>query len=260
MLLLLVAAAQCLKRRTFKRFRLQVAGHGNIEEWDGRSGLVFKPWSAREEDFYRQAPSAMRPLLPHFLGVETIVRQREPAKFLALENFTSQFTRPSIMDLKIGFVLHCEDASGVKKHRMQMKTENTTSGSIGLRVCGMHVVNGPGHAGARDYDKEYGRTLTAETFASAFDVFIPDTTRRSHLISLFKEKIQRIYDCVSALEGPQIRSSSLLLVYDGERTAVDVRMIDFAQSRFTEETVKDANYIEGLEHLLTAMASLTEGC
>ena len=29
-------------------FKDQVAGHGNIEQWADRDGLVFKPWSEKE--------------------------------------------------------------------------------------------------------------------------------------------------------------------------------------------------------------------
>lgn len=251
----LVVEALARERRTkFERFDLQVAGHGNIEVWEGRPGVIFKPWSAREETFYREAPSDVRSLLPEFLGVETIVRNHEELKFIALENFTSKFAAPSIMDLKIGFVLFREDASGLKKYRMQVKTANTTSGSIGLRVCGMHVRTGPGPDDCTDYGKEYGRTLTKDTFPEAFEAFIPDEARRPQLIAMFRERIKTIYKRISAIDGPEIRSSSLLLVYDREGLAVDVRMIDFAQSRFTQGHEQDINYIEGLEHLLNAMA------
>ncbi|KAF7487772.1 Inositol hexakisphosphate kinase 1 [Sarcoptes scabiei] len=60
-------------------------------------------------------------------------------KFILLENLTSNFEYPCIMDLKMGTRLHDDLASQTKIESHESKVNETTSGALGLRVTGIQV-------------------------------------------------------------------------------------------------------------------------
>lgn len=58
---------------------------------------------------------------------------------LCLENVLHGFTRPCILDLKMGFLLYDNEATEEKRKRMIHKFMTTTSGSLGLKISGLKV-------------------------------------------------------------------------------------------------------------------------
>lgn len=58
---------------------------------------------------------------------------------LVLENLSHKFSRPNIMDIKLGTVLYDEGASEDKVKRMIETAKNTTSFESGVRLTGFQV-------------------------------------------------------------------------------------------------------------------------
>uniref|UniRef100_A0A8C9RJU3 Kinase n=1 Tax=Scleropages formosus TaxID=113540 RepID=A0A8C9RJU3_SCLFO len=107
---------------------------------DGNSGLSSEkishnPWSLR---CLKQQLSHMRSEFKH----------RKLYKFLLLENVVRRFVYPCILDLKMGTRQHGDDATEEKAARQIKKCKQTTSSTLGMRVCGMQVYQmdtGPWH-------------------------------------------------------------------------------------------------------------------
>jgi len=140
---------------------------------------------------------------------------------VVLENITAGFKRPNILDVKLGKRLWAEDAPDAKRQKLDKLASETTSGSLGFRVAGMkawqlnryHV-----------YDKFYGRDRTAENVYQAFqDLFDADPDDGD--LDIFEDVVDGVVEAVEEIEttvaGQESRmySSSLLLVYEGDRSA-----------------------------------------
>lgn len=58
---------------------------------------------------------------------------------VVLENLLSGYKKPNVLDIKLGSILHDNDASEEKIQRLNTVSNSTTSGPFGLRVCGMKL-------------------------------------------------------------------------------------------------------------------------
>ncbi|XP_039649845.1 inositol hexakisphosphate kinase 1-like, partial [Perca fluviatilis] len=90
------------------------------------SEISHNPWSLR---CHKQQLSRMR----------SESKDRKLFKFLLLENVVHHFSYPCILDLKMGTRQHGDDASEEKAARQIRKCEQSTSATLGVRVCGMQV-------------------------------------------------------------------------------------------------------------------------
>ncbi|GAA6080280.1 inositol hexakisphosphate kinase 1 isoform X1, partial [Tachysurus ichikawai] len=111
------------------RLDLQIYSDVPFQMLDGNSGLSAEkishnPWSLR---CHKQQLSRMR----------SESKERKLYKFLLLENVVHHFSCPCILDLKMGTRQHGDDASEEKAARQMKKCEQSTSATLGVRVCGM---------------------------------------------------------------------------------------------------------------------------
>lgn len=170
-----------------------------------------------------------------------------------LENIAAGFKRPNVLDVKLGARLWADDARPEKRAKLDSVSQQTTSSSLGLRICGMKVYTGENgesdeggltnpydakHEGRegkkgevvekdgfKRYDKWYGRSLTEGNVKEGFEAFFAGAklggVDRSKLIAKrVIEELKRVQQTLEAEES-RMYSASVLIVYEGDPEALE---------------------------------------
>ncbi|CDH51754.1 arginine metabolism regulation protein iii [Lichtheimia corymbifera JMRC:FSU:9682] len=192
---------------------------------------------------------------------------------LCLENVLHGFTRPCVLDLKLGTRLYDDDATPEKREKMQKNAKGTTSEELGIRISGMKVYNTIDRAWAI-YDKQFGRSRTADTildgllsfffptssYAKANDPVIvndeeqdkaigggssnSDVSNRKRISGTKMNWImENLLDDIGSIreyveEHPELEMycASLLMVFEGDKDAADTTWKTMLQKDRQEKT------------------------
>ena len=147
---------------------------------------------------------------------------------IVLENVAAGFTKPNILDVKLGARLWADDAPPAKRQKLDKVASETTSQPLGFRIAGMRIWTGPeantpdvNLDGYKVYDKAYGRTFSAKTVHEGFDTFFI-VESAGVTPGLAREVARRFYEDLKGLqqalekEESRMYSASLLFIYEGD--------------------------------------------
>lgn len=228
-----------------KAFGLAAAGHDGVMS-DESGSVVIKPCTAAEVAFY-EASVASHPnfaaYMPTFLGTLQLGEPTAPSTDstppvhnrntnIVLSNIAYGFTRPCVLDVKLGAQLWDEGASPEKRARLDKVSDGTTSRSLGFRVAGMKVYKGIAAVGSdpaidatgyRVYDKYYGRVFTAENVIDAFKEYFTSEITPEQVKLVAGRLLKKVREIREILEGQESRmySASLLFCYEGDKNAIE---------------------------------------
>ncbi|KAF9872295.1 inositol polyphosphate kinase [Colletotrichum karsti] len=147
---------------------------------------------------------------------------------VVLENSGAGFTKPNILDVKLGVRLWADDAPAEKKKRFDDITAKTTHGPLGFRIAGMKVYRGSTTKSELDeedykiYDKDYGRVhVNTDNIVENFRKFIFNKTAGideelgKAVAQAFLRNLRNVERVLSSEES-RMYSASLLFVFEGD--------------------------------------------
>lgn len=250
----------------------QIAGHGSCN--DGQrgmlkheSGFVLKPVQGppkglREVTFYQtiststtETDSKFKALTAKFFGTDSVkLSNGDHSEYLVLENLTQGFSKPCVMDVKIGSITYGPDASEAKKGK-EAQSYAGTKLPFGFSVLGI-ISNS--NKGFKRLTEAFGRSLSEDNIDDVLDNFLDIEDGLAKIVArCFLEKLDEFLEFFSQQTTYHVYASSLLFVYDYDalesencnlRDLVRLKLIDFAHV-FPANGELDQNFLFGLRNL-----------
>lgn len=190
-------------------------------------------------------------------------------KFIKLECISKNFKLPCVMDLKMGTRGHGDFVSKEKRERKEQRIYNSTSRTLGVRMCGVQCYD----LSTQQYkftNKYEGRRFSDDDFKNCLKEFLFNgVSYRTDLLPPLIQKLDTLSKQLLNMEGYRFYCSSLLIIYDADMSlfqenntaensvpSIELRMIDFANARLKEEetnmhTGPDDGYIFGVTSLIS---------
>jgi 1D-myo-inositol-tetrakisphosphate 5-kinase/inositol-polyphosphate multikinase len=218
--------------------------------------------------------------IPNYFGVvkhHTLVRPSIPSpygisydSYLLLQDTTVNFSKPCVIDIKVGSQSYEPDATEEKRKREHSKYP--AQASFGFRIVGMRI-HDPSHREAcKDgfvfYSKQFGRSLLSReelkqafvTYFGSRSVNTSQSNKRSNTISNILCHLKSIQHWFQDNDSICFYASSLLIAYEGNSETsenpdmVNVKMIDFGRVR--RQAGGDPGYLLGLNTITSLLEEI----
>ncbi|XP_013194870.1 inositol hexakisphosphate kinase 2 [Amyelois transitella] len=139
--------------------------------------------------------------------------------FLMMENITSSYRRPCVLDLKMGTRQHGDDASAEKRSKQIAKCAASTSATLGVRLCGMQIYVPETGACVRR-DKYWGRALSEAGLRDALrEFFAGGGGLRVRAVRRVLRDLDGLRRAIAKQTNYRFYSCSLLIVYEGDTSS-----------------------------------------
>ncbi|KAL4437582.1 hypothetical protein ABPG74_017820 [Tetrahymena malaccensis] len=248
----LCSSPTLVKADRFYLYLNQVGGHSTfLKPVDDRINFIAKPVQSKELEFYESLMktknmSKLKKFLPKYYGTveinnstQIVINNKKRlsdmtssqnqyninfdsksqwlqslfskrfkyGKYMKLQDLTKNKKFPCILDIKMGFK--------APNQKDENKFQNSTSSSVGFRICGMNVYQ-PLKKCAIFKDKYWGRQIQQQSLESSVASFFFDGEQiRFGLIHMFIKQLKKLKRALQYYKGYKFHSSSLLLIYDG---------------------------------------------
>merc|ERR1711915_680672 len=193
----------------------------------GDERYVCKPLNRRELRFYQEIPKQLRSHVPQFMGTLDIQDNHTDSQrrgslikalvnqYLVLENLTTGFKKPCVLDLKMGTRMYSDFATDSKRKSQRRKSKKSTSAKLGVRFCGSQRFS-VSNDSFEMFDKYVGRQadeLELRRLLKKF--FTHGRLLQKEVINNVLREICEIKKSLLDLEGYRLYSSSILIIYEG---------------------------------------------
>ena len=230
---------------------------------EGIISILDSLFSDKEVAFY----STIKERDPEFVkwiagyhGIKEVNQNGINGKFMIIDDLTYSYSKPSIIDLKMGVKTWEDDAPKEKIERESKKYP--LQRKIGFRLTGMRVFN----TEKQEFDiygKNYGYSLTEETLPNMFATyfsFVKAELRQAVIRSVI-EQLESILEWFELRGHLQFICTSVLIIFEGN-TESDyrpiVRLVDFAHVRQLPSEQRDEGFIVGLKWILNDLKGRVE--
>lgn len=277
----------------FKAPDHQVAGHqaldGKLGPLIDESGRFYKPLQndergAREVEFYvaftsnTEIPSSIKRFFPKFYGTQLVEASDGTGlhPHLVIEDIVSDYKKPSVMDVKIGSRTWYPEASEDYIKKCFKKDKESTSVSLGFRISGLQVYDGP-KSGFWKPDRKQIKKFSIDDVKLALRKFVssapaeqdrdPDCAFASTVYNGSSGIMSQLKELKSWFEDETILhfySCSILMVYDkeavlhGKDSGAAIKLVDFAHV-VQGNGVIDHNFLGGLCSLIKLITEILTG-
>lgn len=255
-------------------YRHQVGGHCRLVK-PGGSLKVYKPHQLNECKFYEnlnrpsqdKSLSELKPFIPKYFGTtdismtifdeETSDSRTTVLQHIVLEDLLYGFKKPCVVDIKMGRRQRTLNATAEKIRMQEMKALETTSHSLGFRICGCQFYDRTNDILCYR-DKYWGRNLTAEGVSNMFRLwFWGQNGLSTELVEALITRLVELESIIASLSRWRFWSCSLLVAYDAGSTcehsminSLCVKLIDFANTvKLDNEESCDEDLIFGLRNI-----------
>lgn len=219
---------------------------------------LLKYTSKNEIEVYRSLEHKypfLIPFVPKCYGIA----QCHGSDLVIMEDLKSRFSKPSIMDLKMGISTAGRGTS--RKQKAADKDKLTTSAVIGFRIVSIQTWNVQ-KSDYEAYSKTWGKNVVHTSMLDSIrKYFFNGNELRQDVITDLMAQMQEILRWAEKQNQVYLVSSSLLFMYEGN-TAVSggappiLKIIDFEHLRDITDGSTDDGFLVGVRNLYNYLETL----
>jgi len=217
---------------------------------DGKRGQAERLFYEEVQQKRKEELAEFVSFIPLFYGVEGSNPQ-----YVVLENLVGGFSKPCVMDLKLGTQSWDENASQQTIENRKKIEGNSTTPSLGFRITGSQVYK-PQSGQFQKYDRKYGYAVRENTMFDALLAFFDNGVHgRYEIIPTLLLRLKKMLQWAETQKMFRFYGTSVLIIYEGDLNGdvqkTEVRLVDFAHVFKIQDGGRDEGVLFGLKNLVS---------